>query len=163
LARLAGIGLKRAAIAPTSLVQHTEIALGRATDALFEALPKKLRRDLKTVPATVRRLEADASALRESLDKLDDLLSKGEDSALQHRRDLANERLSTMVTALENIRLGLLRLQLGSAPVAQVTEALEAATRIGREIDFALDADDEIGDMLKPKRIANRDPEPSPA
>ena len=162
LARLAGIGLKRAAIAPTSLVQHTEIALGRATDALFEALPKKLRRDLKAVPATVRRLETDASMLRESLDKLDDLLSKGEDSALQHRRDLANERLSTTVTALENIRLGLLRLQLGSAPIAQVTEALEAATRISREIDFALDADNEIGDVLKPKRNSNRDPEPSP-
>jgi hypothetical protein len=100
--------------------------------------------------------------LRESLDKLDDLLSKNDDPELRSQRDHAAEKLSTAVTALENIRLGLLRLQLGSAPIAQVTEALEAATRIGREIDFALDADDEIGDMLKPKRNSNRDPEPSP-
>jgi eukaryotic-like serine/threonine-protein kinase len=163
LTRLAGLGLKRSAIAPASLSQHTEIALGRATDALFEALPKKLRRDLKAVPATVRRLETDASTLRESLDKLDDLLSTNDDPELRRQRDHAAEKLSTTVTALENIRLGLLRVQLGSAPAAQVTEALEAATRIGREIDFALDADDEIGDVLKAKLIANRDPEPSPA
>jgi tRNA A-37 threonylcarbamoyl transferase component Bud32 len=162
LAQIAGVGLKRSAIAPTSLPQHTEVALGRATDALFEALPKKARRDLKAVPATVRRLESDASALRESLDALDDVLSRRDDAALRGQRDVAAERLASTVTALENIRLGLLRLQLGSAPIAQITEALDAASRIGREIDFALDADDEIGDVLKSKRIANRDPKPSP-
>jgi tRNA A-37 threonylcarbamoyl transferase component Bud32 len=161
-ARLAGIGVKRGAIAPPLLAQHTEIALGRATDALFEALPKQLRRDLNEVPATVRRLESDASALRESLDKFDDVLARTDDVTLRSRRDRAASQLAQTVTALENIRLGLLRLQLGSAPVAQVTEALAAASRIGREIDFALEADDEINDFLKPKRIANRDPEPSP-
>ena len=162
LTKLAGLGLKRTAIASASLPRHTEIALGRATDALFEALPRKMRRDLKAVPATVRRLETAASALRDSLDTLDDLLAKGDDAELQRQRDHAAEMLSATVTALENIRLGLLRLQLGAAPVAQVTEALEAASRIGYEIDLALDAENEIGDVLKPKRIANRDPEPSP-
>jgi hypothetical protein len=154
--------LKRGILASSALAQHTEIALGRATDALFEALPKHLRRDLKAVPSTVRKLEADASALRESLDKFDDVLSHSNDSAMRSRRDHAAAQLAQTVTALENVRLGLLRLQLGSAPVAQVTEALEAASRIGREIDLALDADDEIGDFLKAKRIANHDPEPSP-
>jgi septal ring factor EnvC (AmiA/AmiB activator) len=155
------MGLKRTAIAP-AFRQHTEIALGRATDALFEALPRRIRRDLKAVPGTVRRLESDASALRESLEKLDDLLAKNDDAELRRQRDHASEMLAATVTALENIRLGLLRLQLGSAPVAQVTEALEAASRIGYEIDLALDADNVIGDILAPKRIANRDPEPSP-
>jgi hypothetical protein len=149
-------------VAPSSFAQHTEVALGRATDALFEALPKQLRRDLKDVPATVKRLESDAGALRESLEKFDDLLSRRDDESLRVRRDHAAEQLAQTVTALENIRLGLLRLQLGSAPVAQVTEALEAASRIGGEIDYALDAENEIGDFLKPKRVANRDPEPSP-
>jgi tRNA A-37 threonylcarbamoyl transferase component Bud32 len=162
LTRISGIGLKRGIPASSALAQHTEIALGRATDALFEALPKQLRRDLKAVPSTVRRLEADASALRETLDKFDDVLSRADDGAMRSRRDHAAARLAQTVTALENIRLGLLRLQLGSAPVAQVTEALDAASRIGHEIDLVLDADDEIGDFLKPKRIANRDPEPSP-
>jgi serine/threonine-protein kinase len=162
LVKLSGLGLKRGAIASASLPQHTEVALGRATDAIFEALPKKTRRDLKAVPATVRRLETDASALRDSLEKLDDLLAKGDDAELRLQRDHAAEMLAATVTALENIRLGLLRLQLGSAPVAQVTEALEAASRVGYEIDLALAAEDEIGDVLKPKRIPNRDPEPSP-
>jgi hypothetical protein len=162
LVRLASLGLKRGALAPPASPQHTEVALGHATHALFEALPKNVRRDLKAVPATVARLESDAGALRTSLDALDDLLSGGDNPDLVQRRELAAERLASTVTALENIRLGLLRLQLGSAPVAQVTEALDAASRIGREIDLALNADDEIGDFLKPKRIANHDPEPSP-
>jgi tRNA A-37 threonylcarbamoyl transferase component Bud32 len=162
LTRIAGFGLRHRALAPSSLTQHTEVALGRATDALFAALPRALRRDLKAVPPTVRRLESDASALRESLDAFDDLLSRDGDPELRHRRDHASDRLSATVSALENIRLGLLRLQLGSAPVAQVTEALEAASAIGYEIDLALDAEDKVGDFLKSKRIANRDPEPSP-
>jgi tRNA A-37 threonylcarbamoyl transferase component Bud32 len=162
LVRLASLGLKRGALPQSGSPQHTEVALGHATHALFEALPKNLRRDLKAVPVTVAHLESDAGALRESLDKLDDLLGHGDDPALRAQRDIAAERLAATVTALENIRLGLLRLQLGSAPVAQVTEALEAASRIAREIDVALEADDEIGDVLRPKRIANRDPEPSP-
>ena len=162
LTRMAGLGLTRRAVASSVLAQHTEVALGRATDALFEALPKALRRDLKAVPATVRRLETGAGALRESLDTLDDLLARGDDPALRRRRDHAAERLATTVTALENIRLGLLRLQLGSSPIAQVTEALEAASRVGYEIDLALDADQAIGDLLEAKRLVNRDPEPSP-
>jgi Xaa-Pro aminopeptidase len=154
--------LKRGALAPPASPQHTEVALGHATYALFEALPKNLRRDLKAVPATVARLETDAGALRASLDALDELRSGKDDAELQQQRDSAAARLASTVAALENIRLGLLRLQLGSAPVAHVTEALEAASRIGREIDLALEAEDEIGDFLAPKRIANRDPEPSP-
>jgi serine/threonine-protein kinase len=162
LTRIAGFGLKRGVLASSTLAQHTEVALGRATDALFEALPKQLRRELREVPATTRRLEADASALRESLDKYDDLLSRSDDAAMRARRDNAAAQLAQTVTALENIRLGLLRLQLGAAPVAQVTEALEAASHIAREIDFALEAENAIGDVLDQKHIANRDPEPSP-
>ncbi|MGH7654784.1 MAG: serine/threonine-protein kinase, partial [Gemmatimonadaceae bacterium] len=162
LVRLASFGLKRGVLPPPMSPQHTEVALGHATYALFEALPKNLRRDLKAVPATVARLEADAGALRASLDALDDLRGAGDDPEVQQQREIAAERLATTVTALENIRLGLLRLQLGSAPVAQVTEALDAAAHIAYEIDLALGADDEIGDVLRPKRIANRDPEPSP-
>jgi len=162
LLRLAGVGLTRGDVALLSIAQHTEVALGRATDALFEALPKSVRRDLRTVPETVRRLQRDAGALRDSLDNLDELLAGAGDPALQAKRDLAAGRLSTTVTALENIRLGLLRLQLGAAPVAQVTEALEAAALVGREIDIALDADAEAADVLSAERRPNRDPEPSP-
>ncbi len=160
--RLASFGLGRRTAATPMLAQHTEVALSRATDALFQALPKALRRELKEVPLAVQRLESEASVLRRSLDSMDELLTGTDDARVRDKRDAAADRLASTVTALENIRLGLLRLQLGVAPVAQITEALEAATRIGREIDFRLEAEDEIGDVLKPKRIANRDPEPSP-
>ena len=162
IVRVASFGLKRSAVSAPMLAQHTEVALGRATDALFAALPKALRRELKDVPVAVHRLEKEAGALRKSLDTMDELLAGKDDLRGKERRDAAADRLASTVTALENIRLGLLRLQLGAAPVAQITEALEAASRIGREIDFQLEAEDEIGDVLKPKRIANRDPEPSP-
>ncbi|MBI3569479.1 MAG: serine/threonine protein kinase [Gemmatimonadetes bacterium] len=167
-ARLAGLGLKRGANA-VALPQHTEVALGRATDALFESLPKALRKELREVPATVKRLEADAKALRERLDVLDDAIatalrvaddggdptspsigrSAGRDAEqLRARRDDAAERLSVTVTALENIRLGLLRLQLGTAPATSVTEAIQSASRIGEEIDLHIAADDEIAQAL---------------
>jgi serine/threonine protein kinase len=162
LARIAAIGLTRRALPPSPIAQHTEVALGRATDVLFEALPKSVRRELAAVPVAVRRLEDEAGTLRATLDKLDDVIARDGDAVLQQRREFAAAQLSHTVTALENIRLGLLRLQLGSAPAAQVTEALEAAARVSNDIDSVLEAEDEIGDLLKPKRIANRDPEPSP-
>jgi serine/threonine-protein kinase len=162
LVRMASFGLKRGKIPPPTSSQHTEVALSHATYALFEALPKNLRRDLKAMPATVARLESDAGALRAKLDALDDFRAGSDDAEIQEQREVAAARLATIVTALENIRLGLLRLQLGSAPVAQVTEALDAAAHIAGEIDLVLGAQDEIGNVLRPKRIANRDPEPSP-
>jgi serine/threonine-protein kinase len=148
LVRLASLGLKRRSVAQPSLPQYTEVALGRATDALFASLPKATRRELGDVPATVQRLEADARALRDALEKLEDV--RGADSpALDRERAVATEKLAATVAALENIRLGLLRLQIGSAPVTSVTEAIEAATRIGREIDIVAGANDEARSALK--------------
>ena len=112
--KLAGMGLKPAERQTPALAQHTEVALARATDVLFAALPKNLRRDLRAVPETVQRLEGEASALRDSLDKLDELLASNRDADLLHEREHAAEQLALTVTALENIRLGLLRLQLGA-------------------------------------------------
>ena len=153
-AKLAGMGQTARHGAP-ALAQHTEVALGRATDLLFEALPKAVRKELKDVPATVRRLETDAKSLRETLDALDDAIAAaqrveadgGADPAtvqMRTRREESSNRLAATVTALENIRLGLLRLQLGTAPATSVTEAIQAATRIGEEIDRVVAADEDV-------------------
>jgi len=169
-ARLASIGLKKADRPALGMPLLTEIALGRATDHLFEALPKASRRELAALPDTVRRLEGDAGRLRDSIVKLDDQLAVfdrgGETLAdfersciaeeLRATRQLATERLATTVAALESIRLDLLRLQMGAAGIESVTASLEAARGIGDRIAESLEAQAAVEALL-------RDPSASPA
>jgi hypothetical protein len=141
----------------------TEVALGRATDHLFQALPKAARRELAALPATVRRLSDDAGVLRETIDALDAQLAvfeRGDEDAhdagrheaeeeLRAARALASDRLAATVAAIENIRLDLLRLQMGSAGIESVTASLDAARRIGRQISESLEARDEVERLLR--------------
>ncbi len=158
--RFAGAGAKTTNPA-TALPQLTEVALGRATDALYDALPKPMRKQLATLPPAVRRLEADAKSLRAELEKLDASIGSLDSDArdtmpsaiaesvhegrirgerdrlrsdLRTTRSRAADRLAATVAALENIRLDLMRLQLGDGQVASVTASLEAAQRIGDDL-----------------------------
>jgi eukaryotic-like serine/threonine-protein kinase len=178
LVHLAGLGLKHR---PTvsSLPQLTEVALGRATDALYDALPKPLRKQLNALPATVRRLEDDASTLRAEIDKLDAsigtldgdargalpsaITSSAHEERVRSERDRlradlrvtrqrASDRLSATVAALENIRLNLLRLQLGDGRVESVTESLEAAQQVAADLGAFVDASVEVEASLAPRR-----------
>ena len=163
IAKLASLGLTKADRPALGLPLLTEVALGRATDHLFEALPKASRRELATLPGTVRRLEADAGRLRDSIVKLDDQLAvfeRGTETLadaersrvadeLLATRQLAAERLATTVTALENIRLDLLRLQMGSAGLESVTASLDAARRIGDQIAESLAAQEAVERLLR--------------
>ncbi|MDB4885264.1 MAG: hypothetical protein JWN79_702 [Gemmatimonadetes bacterium] len=162
IARVAALGLKPAERATLGMPLLTEIALGRATDHLFDALPKAARRELAALPATVRKLEGDAGRLRDSIGKLDDQLAmfdRGGDALHEdERRRVAEElrgtraaaagRLSATVTALENIRLDLLRLQMGSAGIESVTASLDAARRIGDQIAETLAAQAIVEQLL---------------
>jgi predicted Ser/Thr protein kinase len=178
LAKLAGIGLKRSALPPASAHRPTEIAIGLAADALFEALPKETRKELKDLPAVIRRLEADAQGLRARVDELNALMAgAGEGSvaaqstslrqgaaqvagtvtgarekaheALKAQRDAAAGRLAVSVAALENIRLDLLRLKAGAGTVDQLSADLSAARDIGAEVDAALEGRAEVDRLLK--------------
>jgi serine/threonine-protein kinase len=158
LYRLASLGLKRPAAA-AALPQHTEVALGRALEAIYDSLPKATRKELKDVPETVRRLEREAQKLRESIDALDAAVSAGRAAGrdadareLERQREAAAERLATTVTALETIRLGLLRLQIGAAPVSSVTAAIESATALERELEIAAAARAEVSRTLQKPR-----------
>jgi hypothetical protein len=167
-ARLASIGLEKADRPALGMPLLTEIALGRATDHLFEALPKASRRELAALPDTVRRLESDAGRLRDSIVKLDDQLAAfergGEALAgterarvaeeLRATRQLAAERLATTVAALESIRLDLLRLQMGSAEIDSVTASLDAARRVGDQIAESLAAQAAVEQLLREERPA---------
>ncbi len=166
IAKVTSIGLKPAERPMLGMPVLTEIALGRATDHLFHALPKLARRELASLPETVRRVEGDASRLRESINALDDQLAafdRGGDSLNEEKRtELAAqvreararsaERLSATVAALESIRLDLLRLQLGRAPITSVTATLEAAREIGDRIGDSIAAQLEVEQLLLASR-----------
>jgi serine/threonine-protein kinase len=164
VAKLAGFGLKTADRPVLGMPLLTEVALGRATDHLFQALPKAARRELAALPPTVRRLSDDAGVLRDTIDALDAQIAvfdRGDDVAredegrreaaeeLRAARALASDRLSATVAAIENIRLDLLRLQMGSAGIESVTASLDAARRIGRQISDSLEAQHEVERLLR--------------
>jgi serine/threonine-protein kinase len=170
VAKLATLGLRRAERPMIGMPLLTEVALGRATDHLYEALPKSSRRQLSALPETVRRLETDAGRLRDSIGKLDDQLAmfdRGDDAQhdgererlagdLRATRSMAADQLAATVAALENIRLDLLRLQMGSAGLESVTASLDAARRIGAQIAESLDAQNEVERLLLDDRLHAR-------
>jgi serine/threonine-protein kinase len=168
LARVAGVGVKAPARPLLGMPMLTELALGRATDLLFHALPKDARRELAALPDVVRRLEADAGKLRGVMADLDgqlvvfdrvaDSLSIGERTRMAEEiratRAEAAERLAATVGALENIRLDLLRLQIGSAGLESVTASLDAARHIGERIGDSVRAQDAVESLLRDVRTS---------
>jgi hypothetical protein len=176
LAKLASIGLEPLARKGIGMPMLTEIALGRATDHLFEALPKASRRQLAALPETVRRLEGDAGKLRVSIAALDDQLAafeRGNDTPhegqrahmaeeLRGARTLATQRLGMTVAALETIRLDLLRLQMGSAGLESVTASLDAARQIGDQIAGSVAAQREVERFLAEAAPRRLPPSPAP-
>ncbi|MDB4879004.1 MAG: hypothetical protein JWL60_450 [Gemmatimonadetes bacterium] len=168
LAKLASVGLKRAERPTIGMPLLTEIALGRATDHLFDALPRASRQELAALPKTVRKLENDAGRLRESIVGLDDQLAmfdRGGDALADAERDqlarelrdtrtVAAQRLAATVSALEAIRLDLLRLQMGSAGIESVTASLDAAQLIGLQIADSISAQDDVERLLAGPAVA---------
>ncbi len=105
--------------APSS--EPTAVILARATEDLYHALPAEQRRQLADVPAVLARLQADAAALR----------------AVDDADPSRIARLETAVTALENLRLDLLRLHAGRASMDELTIDIDRARDIARRVDAA--------------------------
>ena len=104
--------------------EPTVVAIARAADELYLALPDDKRRRLGDVQAVIDRLATDALAIRGS-------------------EGLGSEREASAVAALESLRLDLLRLSAGGAPAGELTRDLDAAARIGERIDARLTDRDE--------------------
>jgi serine/threonine-protein kinase len=130
LFRLGGIGVKDAPATLPAAGERTEVALGRVAAELFAALPEGQRQGLGDVPGLIDRLEADALALRGRVADSD-----------------ASARLATTVAALEALRLDLLRLDAGTGSLDELTQDLEAARRIGEEIDAEVQARREVSQL----------------
>jgi serine/threonine protein kinase len=158
VAALAGVGITPATRPGLVSRMLTEVALGRATDHLYQALPKAVRKELAALPDTVRRLERNATTLRASIDSFDEHLAAFERSGrrdaaveaeLREARDLSADRLGQTIAALESIRLDLLRLQMGRLGVESVTASLAAAQHVGTQIAYVAEAQDEVERLLQ--------------
>ena len=105
------------------------------------------------LPDTVRGLEADARSLRAQVAELNGVLAElGDDPAAPGRdasekvradvsatRDEAEVRMREAVTALETIRVGLLRMHVGESVLQSVTMELKAAQGISSDLEGLLD------------------------
>jgi serine/threonine-protein kinase len=121
LFKVAGLGFKRPPTQPAVVDRPTEVALALAALDLFSALPTETQRQLGDLPAVVRRLEE------------------------QVRRQRA-AGASVALSALETIRLDLLKVHGGVGTLDGLTADLAAARRIGEDVDALLDGLREAGD-----------------
>jgi len=96
------------------------------------------------VPVLLRQLEGDIQALRRQEQALTRALAEGAGRMelvreLESARKAGSAKLATALSALENLRIDLLRISAGQAAGPGLTEHLEAARHIGREVDARLD------------------------
>ena len=148
--RLLGVGRKPTI--PRSLPvpnQPTELLLANQARELLRALPPGDRQVLGDVLGTIGRLEQDAERLRGRLVAIDGALaavgSGGRKRAelaaeLAHERAVITERIGTAVSALEGVRLDLLRLQAGVGDRAGLTASLEELRQLSAGVDALLES-----------------------
>jgi tRNA A-37 threonylcarbamoyl transferase component Bud32 len=160
LARIASINLGDRAV-PAD--RPTELAIAMSAEAMFATFPKDLRESLGDVPKVVHGLEAHARSMRARIQELDSALAEAQrgpargaaadrqDSLvadLTAARERAEARLEEIVTALENLRLDLLRLRAGGGSVEGITLDLAAAREFGEEADRQLASGREVEQAL---------------
>lgn len=164
--KLGGFRLRDAAPVGIGAYRPTEMAIGLAANQLFEELPRETRRELAGLPDTVQKLEKDARALRLQVNELNSVLAEiGDDPAapggkarvrvrgeVEATRDEAEARLREAVTALEQIRLGLLRMHAGERVLQSVTMELQAAQDLSHDMANLLEGRREVERLLAERR-----------
>jgi len=147
MARVASIKLgKRAILAD----RPTEMAIAISAQEMFDDLPKETRRALGDLPGVVQLLETEARAIRARVQELDATILEAQSATtrtgtrdkqetlvaeLRQARAAAEKRLADVVTALETLRLDLLRLRAGRGSPESITQNLEAAKALGEDVD----------------------------
>ncbi len=149
----ARLGTKRPALpAASGSDQRTEVLIAGAARDILRGLPDP-DRQLSGIEQLLSRLEADAAGLRGRLAELDTIAAQvGGAASTQHDelvRDLeadrraATERLGTTVSALENLRLQLLRKRAGLATAGGLTGDLAALKDFEAQVDAETDLREE--------------------
>ena len=158
LARLAGYKLGERSV-PAN--RPTELAIAMTAEGLFRDLPTETRRSLGDVPEVLHGLEAHARAARARIEQLDAAIAEAQGGSgraadredalvrdLRATRAAAERRLGDVVTALESLRLDLLRLRAGAGSVEGITTDLEAARELGESADRLLASAREVDAVL---------------
>ena len=127
--RMAGFRLNPSSITPLPSNDPTEVVLGRATTQLFAELPAEIQEKFPELPSLVQRLERDAELLR--------------------KLDQSDEDLTEAVAAVENLRIGILRLLAETGTVDDLTTNLQKAQEIGDRIDEYLLARGDVDRLLE--------------
>jgi len=168
LFKLAGLGLKPTAVGTGATYRRTELAIGMATDRMFEELSKADRKELHDLPDIVRRLEDDAQRMRGRVEQLSGLMASAGDERyaskalpegvpdrrqaldrdLAAARDAAQQRLADAVASLETIRLGLLRMQAGTGNAQSITADLASAREVAEAVERLLEGQEEVEALL---------------
>jgi predicted Ser/Thr protein kinase len=131
VARVAGFGLGRRPRAPDAAHRATEVMLGAELEDLYASLPRELKRGLEEVPATIKRLTANAESLRAQVEAA---------RALGEEANRQQAQMMEAVAALESLRVGMLRLRAGTVSLEGFTTDLDAVRRIGEKVDRMADA-----------------------
>jgi serine/threonine-protein kinase len=126
--KVAGVGVRPPKRKALPSADATELVLGRAATDVFNSLPAEVRGKLPDAPRVIERLEHRAEDLRQ--------------------RGGAGDELADTVAALERVRLGLLRLQGGSATIADLSLYLEQAWEIGERVDAQVAGRQEVKELL---------------
>ena len=139
VARLAAIGQRQQVGGGSTLHRNTELVLGLAVDDLWRNIPATTRRDLGDLPGLAHTLQASAAEMRGLIERLRDSereLESGhpEVARVITAREALEVRHKETVTALERLRLELLRLLASKQRTVELTQQIE----IARELEGTL-------------------------
>jgi serine/threonine-protein kinase len=145
----------------------TELAIAMSAEAMFATFPRDVRESLGDVPKVLHGLEAHARSIRARIEELDASLAEAQRGPsrpvaterqdalvndLVAARERAQTRLEELVTALENLRLDLLRLRAGGGSTEGITLDLATAREFGQEADRLLASGREVEQALAAQR-----------
>jgi serine/threonine-protein kinase len=132
--------------------QPTEMLLASQARDLLRALPAVERERLAGAEDILRGLEGDAALLRVRLRELDEAAAVVGGTVTAERREVAAgiadarraavERLGATVSALETLRLDLLRARAGLPGTGNLTENLAALRKLSDRVDASLEANE---------------------
>jgi serine/threonine-protein kinase len=159
---LARFGLGTQIAAAETLHRPTELVLDLAIEELWRALPAAARRRTEELPAVARDLRRRVASLRALANHFGDPIQDSPAEAALRAK--VGERITAALTALEQLRLQLLRLDGATASTGALTAQLHDARALERELLADLGAHTGVSRLLRrgpARRTAGMTPTPA--